>query len=198
MLRILKNKLCHEWYIKKLHSSVTLILLCRCTSLLILVKVLELLSCNEFTEREISHISIFQTENLHQISSQKASSINSVCDLLLLYSSKWEIRLISLSLIIFLNTSWKRIVPVGDSKINKPWCVHVEQIPCVSLEPSLYRFSVERFLLIFLQSNNELHILYSVLRHKSLCWMWRLQQFVPGFFCVFGLGVYVALDVLLH
>lgn len=113
-----------------------------------------------------------------------------MCDLLLTYSSKWEIRLRLLvsDNFFFLNTSWKRIVPVGDSKINKPWCVHVEQIPCVSLEPSLYRFSVERFLLIFLQSNNELHILYSVLRHKSLCWMWKLQQFGLGFFCVLGWG----------
>lgn len=77
---------------------------------------------------------------------------------------------------------------MGDSKINKPWCVHAEQIPCVSLEPSLYRFSAECFLLIFLQSNNEIHILYSVLRHKSLCWMWKLQQFGQGCGFFFGLG----------
>lgn len=108
-------------------------------------------------------------------------------DLLLTYSTKWEMRVrLLISDNFFLNSSWKRIVPVGDSKINKPWCVHVEQIPCVSLESSLYRFSVECFLLIFLQSN-ELHILYPVLRHKSLCWMGKLQQFAGGGEVVFWL-----------
>lgn len=113
-------------------------------------------------------------------------------NLLLTYFTKQEMRVrLLVSDFIFFNSSWKRIVPVGDSKINKPWCVHVEQIPCMSLESSLYRFSVECFLLIFLQSNSELHILYPVLRHKSLCCMRKLQHFRDffvfwGFFwCVF-------------
>lgn len=70
-------------------------------------------------------------------------------DLLLTYSTIWEMRVRLLVCDFFLNSNWKRIVPVGDSKINKPWCIHVEQIPWVSLESSLYRFSVECFLLIF-------------------------------------------------
>lgn len=72
-------------------------------------------------------------------------------DLLLTCTTVWEmsVRLLVSDNIFYLNGSWKRIVPVGDSKINKPWCIHVEQIPWVSLESSLYRFSVESFLLIF-------------------------------------------------